>query len=200
VSGAFLASYALLWLLVIVLTVAMFALYHHFGQMYLTSPEGRDSQGPTEGSQFPPLSGVDVNNTPVKVPTPGRPTLVVFASTQCELCAELRASLARFAGAYSHVRLATICAGHPRLVREWASQISATVPVIADARGRTSARYRVGALPFLVAVGRDGAVRARGIVNDYDGLELAAHEAENLMAGNGHPGQEHDHGHATATD
>ena len=190
-NDAFLISYAVLWLLVILLLVAVFALYHHFGQMYLSSPEGRDSQGPDEGTPFPPLSALDVNDTPVTLPVAGRPTLIVFASTQCELCAELRASLARFAGAYPRIQVAAICAGHPRVVREWASRISATVPVIADARGRTSARYRVGALPFLVAVGSDGAVRARGIVNDYDGLELAAHEAENLLA---------DHGHATAAE
>jgi hypothetical protein len=200
VSGAFLVSYAVLWLLVILLLVAIFALYHHFGQMYLSSPEGRDSQGPDEGTPFPPLSTLDVNDTPVALPAAGRPTLVVFASTECELCAELRGSLARFADAYPHVQLATICAGHPRVVREWASQISTTVPVIADARGRTSARYRVGALPFLVAVGRDGAVRARGIVNDYDGLELAVHEAENLLTDNGRPRHPADHGHAAAAE
>ena len=34
-------TYIALWLLVVVLAVGVYALYYHFGEMYLTSPEGR---------------------------------------------------------------------------------------------------------------------------------------------------------------
>jgi hypothetical protein len=173
----FLASYVLLWVLVAVLFVGVFALYHHFGQMYLTSRTGRQEQGPAEGSFFRPVEGTVVGGDAVVIPHATRPALVVFASTDCPLCGKLRAGLVRAARSHPEVDLIVACAGHPRMVRAWSSDMNGTVPVIADPRARIGSRYRVGAWPFAIAVGADGRVRWRGLVNDDDGLDLAIHDA-----------------------
>ena len=57
-SGPLLGSYIALWILVAVLSVAVFALYHHFGQMYLNSREGRETQGPDLGATPPESMGL----------------------------------------------------------------------------------------------------------------------------------------------
>lgn len=178
---AFLVSYVLLWLLTAGLVIAVFALYHHFGQMYLNSREGRESQGPAEGAAFQPLATEDISGTARVLPLLEQAALVIFVSVTCPLCAALRAALLRLADSHPHLPTLVICEGHPRLVRAWAGELADVVPVVADPRGRISARYRIDALPFCVAVGDDGAVRARGLVNDYEGLVMAAHEAANVL-------------------
>jgi hypothetical protein len=66
------------------------------------------------------------------------------------------------------------------MVRAWSSDLDGAVQVIADPRGRIASRYRVGALPFAIAVGNDGKVRWRGLVNDDDGLDMAIQDATAL--------------------
>ncbi len=43
-----------------------------------------------------------------------------------------------------------------------------------DRRGRIAVRNNIDATPFGVAVGMDGLVQAKGIVNDLEGLEHLA--------------------------
>src|SRR6185437_8926806 len=176
-SPVFLVSYGLLWLLVAVLFVGVFALYHHFGQVYLTSRTGRQEQGPAEGSMFQPIEATVLNGDPVVIPHANKPSLVIFTSTDCALCSRLRPGIARVADAHPEVDLYVACAGQERMVRAWASDVGDAVPVIADPRARISSRYRVGAWPFVIAIGDDGAVRGRGLVNDGDGLERAVLDA-----------------------
>jgi hypothetical protein len=178
----FWVSYGLLWLLVVTLVVAVFALYYHFGQMYLNSREGRAEQGPSEGTLLDAFDGVDIEGRPVVLPRLRQPMLMVFTDTSCKLCGQLRQALARFADeGPSTVALYIICAGHPRSVREWAADLPGDrLRVIADPRGRTALSYRVDATPFCVAVDETGTVRASGIVNDLGGLDLAAREATAL--------------------
>jgi hypothetical protein len=176
-STAFWFSYALLWALVAALVIAVFALYQHFGQIYASSPEGRATQGPEEGARLAPLEVDDVNGKALMLPLMDRATLVVFASTTCTICAELRNSLRRLAVEGPNIAIVVLCEGHPRTVRAWAGGLAAQVPVIPDPRGRLAARYGISVTPYLVVVGQDGVVRGRGIVNDYEGLELAARDA-----------------------
>lgn len=180
-STPHLVSYILLWLLVLTLLVAVFALYHHFGTMYMTSREGREDQGPRPGRQIDAFTATDTRGREHAFPALDQPMLLVFASTSCSICAQLRDGLRRIAAARPQLSVVVLCDGHPRGVAAWAEDLPADVTVIPDPRARRSARMGVSILPFSVAVGSDGHVRAVGIVNDFDGLELAAHEAINLL-------------------
>jgi thiol-disulfide isomerase/thioredoxin len=177
---AFWVSYAILWIMVAVLTVGVFALYHHFGQMYLGSPAGRQEQGPKAGSFFKPVESEDIGGATVIVPLRNKPMLVAFTSTSCPLCAQLRGSLQEFAQANRDVAVVVYCDGSTRAVEAWAGDLPKDVFVIADRRGRVAVRNDVDATPFGIAVGNDGIVRAKGIVNDLDSLENLAEQARSL--------------------
>ncbi len=173
-NAVFWASYIILWVMVAVLTVGMFALYHHFGQMYMGSPPGREEQGPKLGSYFKPVESVDLRGTTIVAPLANRPLLAVFVSTGCALCAQLREALLGFARANEDMAIVVYCDGHPRAVQAWAGELADAVYVVPDRRGRIAVRNNIDATPFGVAVGMDGLVQAKGIVNDLEGLEHLA--------------------------
>ncbi|MGH2442582.1 MAG: hypothetical protein ACRDFX_05410 [Chloroflexota bacterium] len=93
-------SYVALWIVVAVQFLATFALYHHFGQMYLGSEKGRDAQGPKVESRFKPLDTWDIVGHPVVLPVPGAAAITLFTSTSCPLCDKLRPQLRSFADAH----------------------------------------------------------------------------------------------------
>jgi hypothetical protein len=164
-------SYVLLWVLVAVTAMAVFALYHHFGQMYLSTGEGRADQGPAEGTELRRIEVADLSGVPVLLPLRGTAALVIFTSTTCPVCERLRLDLITIA---RELPVVVFCHGTPRAVRVWAGELADTASVVADPRFRLAVRYEVGATPFGIAVGTDRVVRARGIVNDLAGLRTLA--------------------------
>lgn len=186
-SPFFLVSYVLLWVLVVVLLVGVFALYHHFGQMYMNTREGREAQGPKEGQALKRVEAADLGGTARILPEPGRPAVIVFGSTDCGLCEKLRPDVLRLARERDDdVQVTAVVAGHPQAVRGWAAELDGAVPVVPDPRSHITAAYGIDALPFVVTVGRDGVVRGGGIVNDHEGLRIAAHEAAMALPVIGH--------------
>lgn len=173
-STLFWVSYALLWLLVAVLAVAVLALYHHFGQMYLNSRESRADPGPERGRPFTPDKAVDLAGNTVTLPLPDRPALVLFASTTCPICAQLRDHVARISAERPDLPVVVFCEGTEAAVADWAGDLRDTTRVVADPRRRHAHRHDVAGTPVCVAVARDGTVRATAIVNGYERLaELA---------------------------
>jgi hypothetical protein len=77
-TGPLLVSYAALWIVVIVMAIA---LYHHFGEMYLNSREGRQNQGPDVDSELKPLGARDVAGASLRLPTTGTPSRQSRAKT-----------------------------------------------------------------------------------------------------------------------
>lgn len=176
-TGGLLASYVALWVLVVVEAIALFALYQHFGEMYLNSREGRARQGPDIDSKLKPAQAQDIAGSALNLGASGKPTLMVFTSTDCKLCGELRPDLKRFAEDHPEIRTLVICAGGRKEVAGWADGLAEVAELVPDPGYRLSARYGVGLTPFLVAADASGTVRANGIVNDQRGLEAAAEQA-----------------------
>lgn len=196
-SAFFVVSYVILWVLVAALAVAVFALYHHFGQMYLVGPEHQAAQGPAEGDWLKDLETTALDGGPVILPL-NRPSVVLFMSTTCNLCSGMRGDLALLAADRPEVALVVICGGKPAMVRAWAEDLPASVRVVPDPSGRIASRYNVDLLPFQAAVGRDGVVRVAGLVNNYDGLNFACDAALNSLpiVERGDSGDHaHDHAH-----
>lgn len=175
-TGGLLASYVALWAVVLVEAVALFALYQHFGEMYLNSREGRASQGPDVDSKLKPMRTQDLAGSNVQLPTVGKPTLMVFVSTDCELCGELRPDLRRFAEARPEFRMLVICAGDRETVTRWADGLSEVAEVVTDPGYRIATRYGIGLTPFLVGADATGTVRTKHLVNELQGLEVAAEQ------------------------
>jgi hypothetical protein len=173
VSGFVLVSYVVLWALVVVLSVGVFALYHYFGQVYLNSREGRESQGPESGKPFPHTVATDLRDG--RAPLVRRlPAAVAFLDVECKLCAELLPDLGAFADDATDVGVVAVVAGRPSSVGEFTRRLSKRVDVFPDPRGTLGTGYGVAVLPFLVTVDGEGVVRAKGIVNDRDDVERIA--------------------------
>lgn len=176
-STLFLVSYVLLWALVFVLCVAVFALYHHFGQMYLN--QERHRQGPATDLPLPETMLVDSTGTRVTVPS-GERTLIAFLETDCRLCDELRPALSTFADS---TRVIAVVGGDHDSIVDFTKGLSANVIRVADPRGTVTKQFSIGAFPFALLVDNAGIVRSKGIVNNAAGLEsLTAQRAERVDA------------------
>jgi methylamine dehydrogenase accessory protein MauD len=173
-STVFLASYIVLWVLVVVIFVGLFALYNHFGEMYLNSREGRADQGPGVDQAAPGATATDLRGIKVTVPEPSFPTLVVFTTTSCPLCADLVPTVQEFATRKEWLKTIVVCGDDRNAVAAWADGLSNVATVIPDPGRAIAAKYRVDATPFLVAVDQSGVVRTKGIINGETGLEFGA--------------------------
>lgn len=191
-NGFFLASYAALWVLVVVLVVALLALYNHFGSMYLSSREGRAQQGPTLGAAAPAFSAAALDGGEVRLPS-GRPALLLLASTDCPECARLAGPLRETAERHGErLDVVVLCGGPQQRVLAWAAERGLArdprVRVVPDRNFRRAADLRVGITPFLVGVDGRGVVRTKGLVNGEDGLRRAVRD----LLEESSPGAAHD--------
>lgn len=168
-----------LWVLFFAVTLALLALYRHFGQMYMGLPEQKLSQGPEIGSAMPSLALVDTRGRKLILPA-GRPTALIFASTTCAFCTEIREALSAPSTSFGDTELVVLCSGPKSDVEAWAGRTAEAVHVVWDNKGRLRDRFEVNGTPFGVAIGRDSRIRAKGIVNGVEGIEWAATEARSL--------------------
>jgi len=175
--GVFVASYIALWIIALVQAIALFALYHHFGAMYLSSREGREAQGPRAGTQLKVVNARDIDGAPVMVPPAATAALLVFVSTTCPVCDRLRGELQQFATRYDDIELAVICAGEVEAVRRWAKDLRGPMRVVPDPGYRMALRYDIGITPFGIGVTRDGVVHGRGLASNRAALEALAEAA-----------------------
>jgi hypothetical protein len=166
---SFVATYVVLWILVAVLAGAVFALYHHFGQMYLNSEEGRESQGPAidEALSYEDITDVRGERVPL---ANGCPTLLAFMEVGCRLCSRLRPALVDFAGRRADIDVVAIVGGDAADVTNFAQELSAPVHVVADPRSRLLTKLGVGVFPFAVLVDEGGVVRRKAMVTGEGGL------------------------------
>jgi hypothetical protein len=182
VSAPLIVSIYVMWGLLLILALAVFALYRHFGQLYVNSPQGREDQGPAVGSALLSIASRDTDGEEILLPTT-RPTLILFVETTCDLCSALRDQLNALAPHSDVLDTVALCAGALPDVRAWASRTPPYVRVAHDRRASAANRYEVNGTPFIVAVGQDGNVRAKGVVNDREGLAWAAEQALSAPAG-----------------
>jgi peroxiredoxin len=173
-TGPWLVSYGVLWVLVGLQLVAIFALYHHFGELYFKTPEGREAQGPKVGISLSRKDMFSLAADRVTVPDLGASTVLVFASTKCPLCSRLRPDLAEFARESREVRTLVICSGDREAVEKWATELDGAVPVIPDPGHHLAMSYDVSILPYCVGIDDAGVVRSAGLINTQRGLREAA--------------------------
>jgi methylamine dehydrogenase accessory protein MauD len=170
-SGWWLASYLVLWGVVIALALLVLALARQVGTLHLRlGPRGAlelDDEGPALGEAPEPVDRRGLHGEHVSVGGPGPPQLLLFVSPGCPVCREVLPSLpvaARAGGMAARVVVdaETESAGH-------AYGNGAAAPVVA---GPDVARaYRVPGTPYAVVLDRLGVVRAKGTVNTMEQLE-----------------------------
>jgi hypothetical protein len=150
-GSVWVASYVLLWLAVLGLSVVVVALLRQVGVLHTRlRPLGVHfaGEGPERLETAPPLPGVDYSSAAM--------TLVAFSSPACEVCEALLPSLRVMERQYRDLRLVEVELGDP------------SRPVFSA--------FNVRSTPYVVTVDRAGVVQGRGIANSLEQVEVLVEE------------------------
>lgn len=166
---------ALLWVVVLGLIVALFALSRQIGVLYeRISPLGAlvNDSGPKIGDVSPRFALESLNGGEVTIgPRPGRSTLVFFLSPTCPICKKLLPVL-RSVREAERPWLDVVLASDGE--EEKQRRFIQTAGLISFAYVNSTElglAYRVSRLPFAVLLGEDGTVLSKGLVNSREQLE-----------------------------
>ena len=177
-SGALIASNAILWVVVIVLALVVLALARQVGVLHeRVAPAGAllPTSGPKVGELTEALSIADLTGHAVTVGGPhahGLNTLVLFVSPTCPVCKSL-VPTAKSLGRAERNRLELVFASdgdkleqHQAYARDL--DLGKYSYVLSQKLGMT---YGVSKLPFAVLIGADGTLKSKGLVNTREHLE-----------------------------
>lgn len=165
------------WILLILIAAAVLALYRHFGQLYMNKPEHKTGQGPEVGSSLLSLGRKSLDGNDIYLPGT-QATVLVFADTDCEYCAQIRDELARYDLSTSLARVLVLCSGRQSDVVAWAQPLAGRLEVIWDQRASLASRYEVNGTPFAIVVDDQGTVAGKSIINGRGGIDWALKLAE----------------------
>lgn len=169
-SGIWLASYVLLWILVAVQALVVVALMRQVGTLLLrvgTSTAFDLGTGPAAGEDAPwlPSEAFDTNGG-----TGGRATLLVFLSTGCGICDVIAPGMNAIMSAYADsARVFGVAREKQDVVESWAQTKRVRVPMLTEAAAFDA--YAVSGTPYAYVIDAKGVVQAGGGVNTTDQLE-----------------------------
>jgi len=174
-TDALVVSNLLLWLVVLALLVAVFALARQVGILYeRVAPMGAlmiDS-GPAVGAAAPRLDLADLDGTAVAVGAAGaRSQLLFFLSPTCPVCKKLLPilkSIATAEAAWLDIVFASDGEREEHAAFRRRAGIAAFPYLLSAELGMA---LHVGKLPYAVLVDEQGRVRAKGLVNSREQLE-----------------------------
>jgi len=172
VSGWWVASYVVLWGLVLTLGVVVVALARQIGTLHLRlGPRGAlemDDEGPPLGEPLPSFDAEDVDGAPRDLASAGEARLMLFVSPGCFVCRDVLPALpvVAAAGQLSPYVLTDVDAFETK--RAYGDK-DLGAPLI-------SARFiaqklDVPGTPYVIVTDRLGVVRAKGTVNNLEQME-----------------------------
>lgn len=174
-TEALVVSNLVLWIIVLALLLAVFALARQIGVLYeRVAPMGAlmiDS-GPKVGEASPVFALTDLVNRPVNIGPPSpQSILLFFVSTTCPVCKKLLPILKSTAASerrWLSIVLASDgeVAEHLTFVRR--AGLEEFPYVLSTELGVT---YHVSKLPYAVLLDEHGVVRGKGLVNSREQLE-----------------------------
>jgi thiol-disulfide isomerase/thioredoxin len=166
-STAFYVSYGVLWVLVIVLSILLLLVYRHFGMMALGTIQGVQRDGIPIGESAPDITATTPSGREL-VLKPGSegPSLVLFASPECEPCAVVLPYLNNFVGRASAPELMTVVPGPAAVAERMGADHKLIYECYAEDGSGAFDAYRVRVTPFAFVVGSDGRVLAKGLCSE----------------------------------
>lgn len=171
-SSWWLASYVVLWLLVVLLSVVVVALARQVGTLHLRmGPRGAlevDDEGPALGEAPEAVSAIDLDGRDVVVGGPGEPQLLLFVSPGCPVCRDILPSVPAAARAGRLTPYAISDAGTEDTARSYRHDRPGVALIPAPEVARD---YGVPGTPYAVVLDVLGVVRAKGTVNTLEQLE-----------------------------
>ena len=168
-------SLALLWLVVIALVVAVFALARQIGVLYeRVAPMGALmlDEGPKVGDQAPMLGLTTLSGERRYIGAPGaRSELLFFLSPTCPVCKKLLPVLRGIARDEADW-LQVVLASDGDEPRQRAFYLKAGLHEFPYVLSRDlGLAFKVARLPYAVLLDESGKVRAKGLVNSREQLE-----------------------------
>lgn len=173
--NALILGMGVLWLVVLALIVALFAMARQIGVLYeRVSPMGAlvNDSGPRIGDMTPLFSLPSLTGGMVSIgPQRERSTLVFFLSPTCPVCKKLLPilrSVRQTESKWLDIVLASDgeVEKHKRFIE---TADLKTFPYVVSSDLGVS--YRVSRLPFAVLIDNHGTIRAKGLVNNREQLE-----------------------------
>ena len=173
-SGAWLASYIALWAVVLFQGVVIFLLLRQLGVMYLGRAQGVAGDGLALGQRAPDFTVPDLEGRSVSLADfRGRPLLLIFGSPNCAPCRQLIPDLNLFAHERrEELRVLFLSRGEMEESRRLAGELDVQVPVATHPDDALPDRYRARVTPFAFLIDGEGVIRAKGLTNNREHLEL----------------------------
>jgi methylamine dehydrogenase accessory protein MauD len=179
-SGAWLVSYIVLWGLVLFQGLVIFVLLRQLGVMYLGTAQGVAHDGLPVGESAPGftvrgLEGQDISLADFR----GRSLLLVFGSPDCVPCRRLIPDLNVFArerAVEAHVLF--LSRGNEEDSRGFANENDVQVPVAILSDDELAGKYRARVTPFAFLIDGEGVIRAKGLANNREHLEMLVRMAK----------------------
>ena len=173
-SGIFVASYVVLWILVVVLATLVVLMYRHFGMMSMGTLEGVQRDGLPLGTEAPTIGGITAEGTDLAwQPKTGRPQVLLFAAPDCEPCATVMPVVNKLAASTVGKALdfAAIVPGPRAEVVRMTQLYNPPYMVLAEDGSGAFNRFLVRVTPFGFIIGPDGRVLAKGLCGDANRLK-----------------------------
>jgi len=188
-DGALLISYVILWALVIVLSLLVFALARQVGVLHeRVAPAGAlmPTSGPKVGEMTEAMRLTDLKEHTVTIggaDSEGLATLILFISPTCPVCKSL-VPIARSLVSYEGKRMRLVFASDGDKIERHFAYVSdldlEDYPYIVSLP--LGLAYEVSKLPFAVLIGSDGALKSKGLVNTREHLESLVESMDSGVA------------------
>jgi len=189
VSGVWLASYLVLWLVVFVLAFLLAGSLRQLGllQLRLGDDPGAliTDSGLERGAQAPEFVAADSESgEPVSLyELPPVPRLLVFASPGCLSCRELMPGLNEVRKTRSgEFDFLVICRGDVESCQAFGRMNRLEAPMVVDTNGQIEKDYLVTLTPFAYLLDHERNVVIRGIANDWRQLESLLEQEGTIQA------------------
>ena len=170
--GWWAASYIVLWLLVIVLSIVVVALARQIGTLHLRlGPRGAleiDNEGPPLGEAPAPAALRTLDGSLVDIAGPGRRQVLLFASPNCHLCDQVAPAL-HVAARTRNAEAVVIVDADELETRAAYVHKDVSVPVVPSPD--LTGAFDIPGTPFVVVLDDLGVVQAKGTANNLEQLE-----------------------------
>lgn len=176
-SGAWLASYIVLWAVVLFQGAVIFLLLRQLGLMYLGTAQGIARDGLAVGKRAPAFTATGLAGEQVSLADfRGQRLLMVFGSSNCTPCKNLIPHLNVFAAERdADLRVLFLSRGDVEDARRFAGEHDIRVPVAAHPDDSLPDTYQARVTPFAFLIDGEGTILAKGLANTREHLDMLLH-------------------------
>ncbi len=189
-SGVWLASYVVLWLLVLVMGFLLAGALRQLGliQLRLGDDPGAliTDSGLERGTLAPDFTALDAGTggSLTLSDLPARPRLLIFVSPSCLSCRELIPGLNEVQATRGReFDFLAVCRGDFESCRSFARMNRLHAPMVVDTNGQIEKDFEVQLTPFAYLLDYEGRVVIRGLANDWRQLESLLEQEGTLQRG-----------------